>query len=161
MSLCHDRTHPPSTMMSSLFLGGRCWLSWAICCCVAPSPWTNQLSVSRPADQSQPSITCTPSAQSTQSQSSPYSSYWWSYWDSWYRLLQSFKLRSTRRFVITEKTPTRAFSWLEALFKTLLRLYAKGTLTPRKVDVKSGSRHNYHKGWEAIRHFSSQLACPL
>ena len=57
-----DRTHPPSTMMSSLFLGGRCWLSWAICCCVAPSPWTNQESVSRPADQSQPSITCTPSA---------------------------------------------------------------------------------------------------
>ena len=44
--------------------------------------------------------------------------------------------RSIRRFVITEKAPTRAFSWLKAAttaftFKTLLRHYAKQTLTPR------------------------------
>ena len=37
---------------------------------------------------------------------------------------------SIRRFVITEKAPTRAFSWLKAAttaftFKTLLRHYAK------------------------------------
>ena len=37
--------------------------------------------------------------------------------------------RSIRRFVITEKAPTRAFSWLKAAttaftFKTLLRHYA-------------------------------------
>ena len=41
-----------------------------------------------------------------------------------------------RRFVITEKAPTRAFSWVKAAttaftFKTLLRHYAKRTLTPR------------------------------
>ena len=41
---------------------------------------------------------------------------------------------SIRRFVITEKAPTRAFSWLNAAttaftFKTLLRHYAKQTLT--------------------------------
>ena len=41
--------------------------------------------------------------------------------------------RSIRRFVITEKAPTRAFSWLKAAattFKTLLRHYAERTLTP-------------------------------
>ena len=43
---------------------------------------------------------------------------------------------SIRRFVITEKAPTRAFSWLKAptsafTFKTLLRHYAKRVLTPR------------------------------
>merc|ERR1712218_618956 len=43
---------------------------------------------------------------------------------------------SIRRFVITEKAPTRAFSWLKAAttaftFKTLLRHYAKRVLTPR------------------------------
>ena len=43
----------------------------------------------------------------------------------------------TRRFPkITEKAPTRAFSWLKAptsafTFKTLLRHYAKRALTPR------------------------------
>ena len=43
-----------------------------------------------------------------------------------------------RRFVITEKTPTMAFSWLKAAsatttftFKTLLRHYAKRALTPQ------------------------------
>ena len=40
-----------------------------------------------------------------------------------------------RRFVITEKAPTLAFSWLKAAttaftFKTLLRHYAKRALTP-------------------------------
>ena len=39
-------------------------------------------------------------------------------------------------FTITEKAPTRAFSWLKAhtrafTFKTLLRDYAKRALTPR------------------------------
>ena len=35
-------------------------------------------------------------------------------------------------FTITEKAPTRAFSWLKAFtFKTLLRHYAKWALTPR------------------------------
>ena len=43
---------------------------------------------------------------------------------------------SIRRFVITEKAPTRAFSWLKAAttaftFKALLRHYAKQALTPR------------------------------
>ena len=43
---------------------------------------------------------------------------------------------SIRRFVITEKAPTNAFSWLKAAitaftFKTLLRHYAKRALTPR------------------------------
>ena len=49
---------------------------------------------------------------------------------------ERFKRRSIRRFVITEKAPTRAFSWLKAAttaftFMTLLRHYAKQTLTPR------------------------------
>ena len=40
---------------------------------------------------------------------------------------------SIRKFVITDKAPTRAFSWLKAVttaftFKTLLRHYAKWTL---------------------------------
>ena len=47
------------------------------------------------------------------------------------------KRRSTQRFVITEKAPTRAFSWLKAptnafTFKTLLKLYAKQVLTHSK-----------------------------
>ena len=54
-------------------------------------------------------------------------------------------------FTITEKAPTRAFSWLKAsttafTFKTLLRHYAKRALTPRSLNVKLGQRHNYHKG---------------
>ena len=56
-----------------------------------------------------------------------------------------------RRFVITEKAPTRAFSWLKAAttaftFKTLLRHYAERALTPRSLNVKLGLRRNYHKG---------------
>ena len=50
---------------------------------------------------------------------------------------------SIRRFVITEKAPTRAFAWLKAptsafTFKTLLRHYAKQTLTPRSLNVQLG-----------------------
>ena len=49
---------------------------------------------------------------------------------------QSLKRRSILRFIIMEKAPTRAFSLLKAptsafTFKTLLRHYAKGALTPR------------------------------
>ena len=45
-------------------------------------------------------------------------------------------IRSTTGCTITEKAPTRAFSWLKAptsafTFKTLLRHYAKWVLTPR------------------------------
>ena len=51
-------------------------------------------------------------------------------------------------FTITEKAPTRAFSWLKALtsaftFKTILRHYAKLALTPRSLNVKLGPRRNY------------------
>ena len=49
--------------------------------------------------------------------------------------------RSIQRFVILEKAPTRAFSWLKAAttaftFKTLLRHYAKQALTQRSLNVK-------------------------
>ena len=74
--------------------------------------------------------------------------------------------RSIRRFVITEKAPTRAFSWLKAAttaftFKTLLRHYAKRALTPRYLNVKLGLGRNYHKGRAAIRHYANQPAHPL
>ena len=73
---------------------------------------------------------------------------------------------SIRRFVITEKAPTRAFSWLKAAitaftFKTLLRHYAKRALTPQSLNVKLGLRRNYHKGRAAIRHYANQTARPL
>ena len=47
--------------------------------------------------------------------------------------------KAIRRFVITEKAPTRAFSWLNAAttaftFKTLSRHYAKSALTPRSLN---------------------------
>ena len=69
--------------------------------------------------------------------------------------------RSIRRFVITEKAPSRAFSWLKAAttaftFKTLLRHYAKWALTPQSIIMKLGSRRNYHKGRAAIRHYVNQ-----
>ena len=71
-----------------------------------------------------------------------------------------------RRFVITEKPPTRAFSWLKAAttaftFKTLLRHYAKLALTPLSLNVKLGPRRNYHDGRAAIRHYANQPARPL
>ena len=55
--------------------------------------------------------------------------------------LVSASKSSIRRFVITEKAPTRAFSWLKAAttaftFKTLLRHYAKRVLTPRSLNMK-------------------------
>ena len=58
---------------------------------------------------------------------------------------------STTGYTITEKAPTRAFSWLKAAttaftFKTLLRHYAKRALTPRSLKVKLGPRHIIHKG---------------
>ena len=56
---------------------------------------------------------------------------------------------STTGCTITEKAPTRAFSWLKAptsafTFKTLLRHYAKRALTSRSLNVKLGPRH---KSW--------------
>ena len=65
-----------------------------------------------------------------------------------------------------EKAPTTAFSWLKMptsafTFKTLLRHYAKRALTPWQVDVKLGSRRNYHKGQMALRHYANQPAHPL
>ena len=73
------------------------------------------------------------------------------------RPIASASKRSIRRFVITEKAPTRTFSWLKAAttaftFKTLLRHYAKWALTPRSLNVKLGPRHKGHKrraGWLA------------
>ena len=69
-------------------------------------------------------------------------------------------------FVIKEKAPTRALSWLKAStttfkFKTLLRHYAKRALIPRSLNVKLGPRRNYHKGRAAIRHYANQTARPL
>ena len=57
------------------------------------------------------------------------------------RVFNSASKSSIRRFVITEKAPTRAFSWLKAAttaftFKTLLRDYAKRALTPQYLNVK-------------------------
>ena len=54
-------------------------------------------------------------------------------------------------FTITERAPTRAFSWLKAptsafTFKTLLRHYAKRALTPQSLNVKLGPRHKSPKG---------------
>ena len=74
--------------------------------------------------------------------------------------------RSIQRVVITEKAPTRAFSWLKAAttaftFKTLFRHYAKRALTPRFLNVKLGPQRNYHEGRAAIRHYANQTALPL
>ena len=73
---------------------------------------------------------------------------------------------STTGGTITEKAPTRAFSWLKAptnafTIKTLLRHYAKQALTPWSVVVKLGPRHNYHEGRAALKHFANQTASPL
>ena len=74
--------------------------------------------------------------------------------------------KAIQRFVITEKAPTRAFSWLKVAttaftFKTLLRHYAKRALTPRSLNVKLGPRRNYHEGRAAIRHYANQPARPF
>ena len=73
---------------------------------------------------------------------------------------------STTGCIITEKAPTRAFSWLKAptsafTFKTLLRHYAKRALTPQSLNMTLGPQRNYHKGRAAIRHCANQTACPL
>ena len=67
------------------------------------------------------------------------------------RVINSASKSSIRRFVIMEKAPSRAFSWLKAAttaftFKTLLRHYAKQELTPRSLNVKLGPRHKSQKG---------------
>ena len=72
-------------------------------------------------------------------------------------ILTSASKSSIRKFVVTEKATTRAFSWLKAAttaftFKTLLRHYAKQALTPRSLNVKLGPRHKYHEGRAAKRH---------
>ena len=65
------------------------------------------------------------------------------------RLSTSAPKSFIRRFVITEKAPTRAFSWLKAAttaftFKTLLlRHYAKRALTPRSLMIIA-SRTQFH-----------------
>ena len=71
----------------------------------------------------------------------------------WGAVPTSASKSSIRRFVITEKAPTRAFT-----FKTLLRHYAKWALTPRSLNVKLGPQRNYHKGQAAIRHYANQTA---
>ena len=67
-------------------------------------------------------------------------------------LATSASKSSIRRFVITERAPTRAFSWLKAAttaftFKTLLRHYAIRALTPWSLNVKLGPRRNYQLSW--------------
>ena len=57
-------------------------------------------------------------------------------WTIHFPFLFSLSKSSIQRFVITEKAPTRAFSWLKAAttaftFKALLRHYAKRVLTPQ------------------------------
>merc|ERR1712242_670199 len=57
---------------------------------------------------------------------------------------------STTGCTITEKAPTRAFSWLKAAttaftFKTLLRHYAKRALTPQSLNVKLGPQRKGHR----------------
>ena len=73
------------------------------------------------------------------------------------RVATSAPKSSIRRFEITEKAPTRAFSWLKAAttaftFNTLLRHYAKRALTSQSLNVKLGQRRKGHKGravWSA------------
>ena len=65
--------------------------------------------------------------------------------------LLEIQTKAIRKLLITEKAPSRAFSWLKAAttaftFKTLLRHYAKQALTPRSLNVKLGPRRKGHKG---------------
>ena len=76
-------------------------------------------------------------------------------------IITSASKSSVRRFVIPEKAPTRAFSWLKAAttaftFKTLLRHNAKRALTLQSLNVKLGPRRNYHKVRAAIRHYAKE-----
>ena len=66
-------------------------------------------------------------------------------------LTTSASKKSIRRLVITEKAPTRAFSWLKEAttaftFKTRLRHYANRALTKRSLNMKLGPRLKGHKG---------------
>ena len=73
---------------------------------------------------------------------------------SWFYVTSSaanLSIGSTTGCTITEKGPTRAFSWLKAptsafTFKSLLRHYAKRALTSRSLNVKVGPRHKSKKG---------------
>ena len=61
------------------------------------------------------------------------------------------KTKVPKNFTITEKVPTRVFSWLKAYTsaftsKTLLRHYAKWALTPQSLNVKLGPQRKGHKG---------------
>ena len=90
----------------------------------------------------------------------------WCHWcpsaGSCCRVTISASKSSIRRSVITEKAPTRAFSWLKCLLPlSHLRQYAKRALTPRSLNVKLGPRRNYHKEWAALRHYANQTAQPL
>ena len=87
--------------------------------------------------------------------------WWWSWCGTapWCRTCRCWATRtsavkrsigSTTGCTITEKAPTRAFSWLKAptsvfTFKTLLRHYAKRALTARSLNVKLGPQRNYHE----------------
>ena len=68
---------------------------------------------------------------------------------------------STTDCTITEKAPTRAFSWLKAptsafTFKTLLRHYAKRALTPQSLNMKLGPQfRNAIIMRAAIRHYAN------
>ena len=62
--------------------------------------------------------------------------------------LQSFKQRSTQRFVTTE-SPYQVLLLVERAYQTLLIHYAKWALTPQYLDVKLGRRCKSHKGWLA------------
>ena len=57
----------------------------------------------------------------------------WAAWAGWGT--GSASKSSIQMFVITEKAPTRAFSWLKA-----------ATTAFTFLNVKLGPRHNYHKG---------------
>ena len=72
-------------------------------------------------------------------------------WNRRLELSSSASKMSIQRFVITEKAPTRVFSWLKAAttaftFKTILRNYAKWALTPWSFNVKLGPQRKDHKG---------------
>ena len=71
--------------------------------------------------------------------------------DHFIRTFHGTVTSASKRFVISEKAPTRAFSWLKAAttaftFKTLLRHYAERALTPQSLNVKLGPRHKSQKG---------------
>ena len=111
---------------------GGCWRAW--------TRWPPSCSCSGAGARRWPasSPSSTPAPSPSRGQRSPASSG------------SSASKSCNRRFVITEKAPTRAFSWVKAAttaftFKTLLRHYAKRGLTPRSLNVKLGPRRKGHK----------------